>query len=373
MENSGIWKAIFKYVRDAIVVTDQTGNIRMANPAAGEMFGYPPGELLDQNIGILLAANNNDDAAFLFSEQVKKLEGQTKDGLILPLQISVSDFIYARQNLQVCTFHDLKHEKETELFLSREKSLNQVKTRLVSMASHEFRSPLSRIQLSASLIQRYFQRMDQGKIMDHLRKIKSAVDDMTDTLNDFLSIERIEAGNMQPDYRPFDVRILAEELTDEIRLQAKEGAMILHRHLGEQSVVNLDRTMLRHCIANLLSNALKYSYDTVNIELETKISNRKFTVSVRDHGIGIPPSDQPKLFEAFFRAGNTTGIPGTGLGLNIVKTYVVLMSGAISCKSREGEGTTFTMKFDLAVGKDRASRSSVPYSFTESDEHHPMA
>jgi len=345
MENPGILKAVFEFVRDAIIVTDPTGKIRMANPAAGEMFRYHPDEFLDKNIHMLLTKNQEVTNLCSFTDQATKFEGQTKDGLKFPLQILVNGFIYARQNFHVCTFHDLKSEKETEFSLSREKQLNQVKTRLVSMASHEFRSPLSRIQLSASLIQRYFQRMDQHKIMDHLKKIKMAVEDMTDTLNDFLSIERIEAGNMQPDYKPFDLLLLAEEITEQIRQQAKPGVHIIHHHSGEDSVVYLDRTMLRHCLVNLLSNALKYSNDNGSIKFETALKNNKCTIAVKDQGIGIPAKDQPHLFEAFFRACNTMGIQGTGLGLNIVKNYVGLMGGTISFTSREGKGTVFTMKF----------------------------
>jgi signal transduction histidine kinase len=191
--------------------------------------------------------------------------------------------------------------------------------------------------------------MDKDKIMDHLKKIRLAVDDMTDTLDDFLSVERIEAGNMQPDHKPFDLLILAEELTEQIRQQAKPGVHIMYRHTGEESVVSLDRTMLRHCLVNLLSNALKYSNDIGLIEFETVLTDKKCTIIVRDHGIGIPAKDQPHLFDAFFRAGNTTGIQGTGLGLNIVKNYVGLMGGTITFSSRENKGTTFTMNFDASA------------------------
>jgi len=349
MENPGILKAVFEHVRDGIVVTDQRGNIRMANPAVCGLFGYLSDELLHRNLRLLLTPDDNDPDFFSISGQSKELAGQTKAGLVFPLQISVSEFKYGKHNLYVCTFHDLKREKDAESSLLREKELNQVKTRLVSMASHEFRSPLSRIQLSAALIQRYYQRMDQDKIMDHLKKIKIAVDDMTDTMDDFLSIERIEKGNMQPDYKPFNLVVLAEELTEQMRLQAKAGMHIIHRHAGDECVVWLDRTLLRHCLVNLLSNALKYSNDGGPIEFDTAILNRTCIITVRDHGIGIPANDQPQLFAAFFRAENTAGIQGTGLGLSIVKHYVNLMGGTISFRSREGQGTAFTIKFKLSA------------------------
>lgn len=351
MENSGILKAVFEHAPDGIVVIDQAGIIRMANPALCSLFGYLPDELVRQNISALLQPEPGHPGALAFIRQSADLAGRTKAGLTFPLEISISEFKYARHSLYVCTFHDLRREKETEYSLSREKQLNHIKTRLVSTASHEFRSPLSRIQLSAALIQRYYQRMDQDKIMDHLKKIKLAVDDMTDTLDDFLSIERIEAGNMQPDYKPFDLVILAEELTEQIRQQAKPGVHIVYRHAGDDSVVFLDRTMLRHCLVNLLSNALKYSNDNGLIEFETALTDKKCTVIVRDHGIGIPAKDQPHLFEAFFRAGNTTGIQGTGLGLNIVKNYVGLMGGTITCSSRENKGTNFTLNFKASATK----------------------
>jgi len=134
-----------------------------------------------------------------------------------------------------------------------------------------------------------------------------------------------------------------------MRLQAKAGMHIIHRHAGDECVVWLDRTLLRHCLVNLLSNALKYSNDGGPIEFDTAILNRTCIITVRDHGIGIPANDQPQLFAAFFRAENTAGIQGTGLGLSIVKHYVNLMGGTISFRSREGQGTAFTIKFKLSA------------------------
>lgn len=226
------------------------------------------------------------------------------------------------------------------------------------MASHEFRSPLSQIQLSASLIERYFQQLDQDKIMAHLKKIRLAVNDMTDTLDDFLSLERIEAGVFRPELRPFDLVILAEEVCAQMQPVAG-GRELICRHSGKEHVIFSDRNLLKHCAVNLLSNAIKYSGQPGCIVLKTEVSTRGYTLSVSDKGIGIPVKEQQKLFEPFFRASNAAEVPGTGLGLHIVQNYVHQLSGEISVKSRENKGTTLSLSFPVLLPQTVTSAQPV--------------
>ena len=234
---------------------------------------------------------------------------------------------------------------ENNISLLKEKQSNETKSRFVSIASHEFRTFLTRIHLSASLIKDYHGRMDQQKIYAHLDKIRMAVGDLTAILDDFLSVERIDAAKIDPVWNDFDLNILATEVIDEMQLLTKAGQNIKFENANVISNVNLDKKLLKHCLVNLISNAIKYSGDNGCIEVTTYIQKTGCHICVKDNGIGIPQADQQRLFEAFFRANNTVNIQGTGLGLNIVKRYTELMNGNISVESKENIGTTFTLCF----------------------------
>src|SRR6185503_8624211 len=231
------------------------------------------------------------------------------------------------------------------LSLEKEKELGQLKSRFVSMASHEFRTPLSAIQLSASLVEKYAQPFDNPNIAKHVKKIKNAVGNLTTILNDFLSLEKLEAGKVEPAFESFDLVKLSEEITEEMQMVAKENQNIIYQHTGTAGNVSLDANLLKNCILNLVSNAIKYSGENTFIEFNTELTDQECIVTVKDNGIGIPDTDQKHLFEAFFRAHNTGNIPGTGLGLNIVGRYVNLMNGKIDFKSDLNKGTTFILTF----------------------------
>jgi len=236
---------------------------------------------------------------------------------------------------------------ENNISLLREKETNETKSRFVSIASHEFRTFLTRIHLSASLIKDYHGRMDQQKIYAHLDKIRMAVGDLTAILDDFLSVERIDASKIDPVWKEFDLNILSGEVINEMQSLTKPGQTIKYKTVNVSSNLNLDKKLLKHCLVNLISNAIKYSGDNGCIELTTNIQETRCQISVKDNGIGIPQADQQRLFEAFFRANNTGNIQGTGLGLNIVKRYIELMNGKISVESTENIGTTFTLTFPI--------------------------
>ena len=213
------------------------------------------------------------------------------------------------------------------------------------MASHEFRTPLSSVQLSASLIEKYLEKSDVESIKKHTGKIKGSVGHLTNILNDFLSLERLEAGKVEPNIVQFDLVKFSEDITEEMQLIAKQDQHIVYQHTGITSKVSLDPNLLKNCIINLISNAIKYSGENSFIEFSTEISSNNCTISVKDNGIGIPELEQKNLFEAFFRAHNTGNIPGTGLGLNIVKRYVNLMAGEVTCHSEQHQGTIFILTF----------------------------
>ncbi len=246
-----------------------------------------------------------------------------------------------------------KAERDIMEALEKEKQLNELKSRFVSMASHEFRTPLGAILSSTSLIEEYLHHKDatidfvREKADKHLKRIKSSIGNLTSILNDFLSLEKLEQGKVEPKPDFIDIVKFTYELIDELKPTMKKGQSIKYKHEGEKSNVFTDEQMLRNILLNLLSNARKYSGEDTMIEVCTEHAADKLTASVTDHGMGIPPEDQEHLFERFFRAKNAIHLQGTGLGLNIVKRYLDLMGGSITFKTKEGAGTTFTITLPI--------------------------
>ncbi len=239
-------------------------------------------------------------------------------------------------------------EQEIRKAWEREKELSELKSRFVSMASHEFRTPLSTILSSADLIEAYKQSEQQGKRERHTSRIKSAVVNLTNILNDFLSLSRFEEGKVQVSPVEFDITEFCNETIDEIKVLLKPGQEIHHRNNEVHATLFLDKKMLKNILFNMLSNAIKYSEPGQPIDCLLDISGEELQVTITDRGIGIPEEEQQHLFTPFFRAHNVENIQGTGLGLNIVKRYVDLMHGDIRFESRLGKGTTFYINIPLA-------------------------
>jgi signal transduction histidine kinase len=240
------------------------------------------------------------------------------------------------------TLHKRAEEK-SYLAFQKEKELNEIKSNFVSMASHEFRTPLSTILSSVSLMEFYKTTETQDKRDKHIHRIKSAVNEMVATLEEFLSLEKIEEGKVSVKNETFNIRQLAENIRSKFNAELKNNQTIEYLHTGAEHVC-LDEGFLNHILSNLLSNAIKYSPENSSILFDTSIENTTTTLRVKDSGIGISPEDQKHLFERFFRASNTGSIKGTGLGLHIVKRYVELLGGTINVKSAINEGTEFTVK-----------------------------
>lgn len=230
--------------------------------------------------------------------------------------------------------------KELQQALDKQKELNELKSRFVSMASHEFRTPLTGVLLSANLLEKYSSIGEYGKLNKHISRIKATVRDLERTVGDFLSVEKLEQGKIDVNYETFELQDYLESIIEELEDNKKDSQAINYRHIGS-SLIFLDKQLLHHVITNLLSNALKYSDKDVSILSE--ITEDSMVITVSDNGIGIPKSEQKHLFDKFFRAGNTGGIQGTGLGLAIVKRYLELVEGSIAFKSIQNKGTTFTV------------------------------
>lgn len=233
-----------------------------------------------------------------------------------------------------------RSQEELKRALSKEQELNQLKSRFVSTASHEFRTPLSTILSSASLISRYTAPGTEDKRAKHVERIKSAVQNLTGILNDFLSISKLEEGGVEHQPELLDIVHVIHNIIDEMKGITRRGQVINYQHEGNQEVI-LDPRFIKNIVINLLSNAIKYSHENAEIVIKTIFKNNNLQLTVIDSGIGIPEEEQEHLFERFFRAKNAFNLQGTGLGLNIVKRYVDLMQGQISYQSKLNVGTTF--------------------------------
>lgn len=255
--------------------------------------------------------------------------------------IDVTDQVRSQQDLEA-----LVQERTMELTnsLLREKELNELKTRFVAFASHEFRTPLSSILSSASLIEMYRDEGKQEEREKHTQRIMASVNELKNILDEFLSFMRLEKGTIDTDKTLFSLPEFFRELVDECQgmINIKKQT-VEFSHDGKETVFQ-SKKILRHILLNLLSNANKYSMENTVIRLHSSLANGRIIIAVKDQGIGIPENDQPKLFTEFFRAGNVENIQGTGLGLSIVKKYTELLNGSIDFVSKPGDGTTFSLQ-----------------------------
>jgi two-component system, LuxR family, sensor kinase FixL len=392
MKNSELLHAVVQNAIDGIISINTRGIVQSINPSACKLFGYLPEEVIGNNISMLMPQPDQlQHDHYLRRYHVthkpriigigRDVTGLRRDGSTFPMRLGVSEVKYQDETFYVGFIHDKTQQKEIEErlkdytlhleelvevrtqslnetilalesakeqisnSLESEKELNQLKSRFISMASHEFRTPLSTIQLSASLIDKYAEPAGMAEISKHVNKIKASVTGLTAILNNFLQIEKLESGKVEAHLSDFDLKELATEITEEMQLLSKPNQKISYKNLTESTAVRLDKNLIKNCIINLLTNAIKYSDENAIIEFSTEIDSKKCTISVKDNGIGIPPEDQKHLFGAFFRAHNTGNILGTGLGLHIVARHVELMNGEVTFDSNTDNGTLFTLTF----------------------------
>jgi two-component system sensor kinase FixL len=347
-------KAIIDTAVDGIITIDSRGTIETLNPAAAKLFGYHETELVGQNIKVLMPEpdkSNHDRYIGNYHRTGKgsiigkgrEVIGMKKDGSTFPFLLSISEVQLSERKIFTGIIHDISELKKVKDALKKEIELNEMKSRFVTMASHEFRTPLSAILSSVSLISKYNDPKDLEKREKHINRIKSSVANLTSILNDFLSLSRLEEGMVMNTPVDFDIAEVSQEVVEEMQAVTKERQQIRYTHEGENSAVQLDKNMVKNILINLLSNAIKYSNEGSLIRFSTVLEQQQLKIMIKDQGIGIPADEQEHLFARFFRAKNAQNIQGTGLGLNIVKKYIDLLDGEITCNSHLNEGTTFTI------------------------------
>jgi signal transduction histidine kinase len=235
-----------------------------------------------------------------------------------------------------------KRSEELTKALAAEQELGELKSRFVSMASHEFRTPLTAVLTSTALIEKYPGADQQEKRVKHLQRIRTSVNHLNDILEEFLSVGRIEEGRVVAHPVALNVMALFNDTVADVHGLRKAGQTI-NQQVECRTVVWLDPSLLRKIVVNLLSNALKYSGENSVVTLRAHCQANLLTIQVQDQGVGISKEDQEHLFGRFFRARNVTNIPGTGLGLYIIASYLELMGGTIALQSELGVGTTVTI------------------------------
>lgn len=388
---------LFKYANESILVINSNGIIVLVNPACEKLFGYSKGELLNQPIEILIpdhltTKHRQERSSYNAHPRARAmgagldLYGKQKEGSTVPLEISLSPFEsdggrfvmafildistrkkneailkHQRDKLQQLTGELENRVKErTEILekalleletsrrdlsdaLEKEKELHELKTRFVSMASHEFRTPLATILSSLSLVQKYGAYGDAENQSRHFNRIKSSVNHLLDILNDMLSLSKLDEGKEILNPENIELPGFIEQVIQELQPVAKKNQIIQHFHNGLTEVI-IDAKVIKNILFNLISNAIKFSDEGKEIQVYSSINKREVIIKVKDHGIGIPEKDQYHLFERFYRAENVTHIQGTGLGLNIVAKYVEMLNGHISFESKLNMGTTFVIR-----------------------------
>ncbi|WP_339628583.1 PAS domain S-box protein [uncultured Maribacter sp.] len=260
-----------------------------------------------------------------------------------PLKSNEESLVWA-----LMVYNNITEQKKVQVELSKalraERELNDLKSRFISMASHEFRTPLSIIQSSAILIGKQNGPDMEKRREKHVSRIHTHVKNLVVILNDFLSLSKLEEGKLFAKPQYFELIDYCKTVIDEMESTKKEGQTILLTYTSAEISVFLDPKLLSHILINLLSNALKYSEEGKEVIMEIQQANEAVVIKITDNGIGIPEKEQKSLFERFFRAENVTNISGTGLGLHIVKHYTELMDGTVGFKSKTGKGSTFTVQ-----------------------------
>ena len=383
-------EALFLYATEGIIVANDKGEITRCNPSSENLFGYEKDELLGKKIEVLVprklsekhvnhrdSYNKNPHPRSMGADI--QLYGLKKDGSEFPIQISLSPYSTAHGKFVIAFIIDItarrqaeeklknysvelekqvknrtlileeaineleKTKKNLNIALEKEKELNELKSRFVAMASHEFRTPLTTMMSSLSLVTKYGEQNDKDNQIKHVGKIKNSINNLTDILNDFLSLSKLEEGKIDNMPEELNLKAFLSEIVSEMRTMAFEKQELIEVYEGKE-VVFIDKKLLRNVMFNLISNAIKFSPSGGKIIISCFVSEKSIKITVKDSGIGISKEDQKHLFERFFRGHNATHIQGTGLGLSIVAKYAELMNGSVFIESEENKGTTFIIE-----------------------------
>jgi PAS domain S-box-containing protein len=366
-------KAILDNAGAMIIATDKKGIIKYFNREASNNLGYDENEVINKITPVLFHRKPEieekrkalvkefrvfipGDFEVLVARSGRNIHEPEqynyikKNGESFPVSLTITtvrdnkEKVIGYMGVAFDITQQMQRDKALHKLLEKEKDLSELKSRFISMASHEFRTPLSTVLSSAYLIEKYKKTAEQPQREKHLKRITSSVSMLTDILNDFLSLGKIEEGKIPVRLKTFNIAEVVKDIIDEVKSTFQKQQKIVYKHIGT-SEVELDLSLLKHIVQNLVSNASKFSPEKSLIEIKTIKKEQTLLLSVKDRGIGISGDDQKHLMERFFRGANAGNIQGTGLGLHIVSKYAELMNGTVVCNSKLEKGTEFVITF----------------------------
>ncbi|MBW4621180.1 MAG: PAS domain S-box protein [Cyanosarcina radialis HA8281-LM2] len=355
------FRSLIENASDIITLVDRAGIVRYASPSVDRILGYAPEELVGQSISDWLHPEDRDLAAEVFGNVLKspqmvlavELRWQERKGNWRVLEVIAKQFQdgtgFTGAVLNCRDLTERLKMEEMRRDLQREKELSEMKLRFFSMASHEFRTPLSVILLSAQVLENCEPEWLDAKKLRNIHRIQDAAKSLREMLDGILTLSRIEAEQTEFDPQPIDLQQFCDRLLDEIDASLADNLPIEFTYEGASQDACLDEKLLHSILLNLLNNAIKYSPSGSKVDFQVEWQPETILFTVRDKGIGIPLSDREHLFKAFHRANNVGKIEGSGLGLAIVKKSVDLHKGKIWFESTIGEGTTFFISIPVKL------------------------
>ena len=407
-QNRNIFNILFEAIPEGVVIVNENQVIIAANSSAEHMFGYNTGVLSNKNLNVLIPSkyhlnHQTHFSKFIKSKNIRKINhdlnlvGIKKNKKEFPVEIGLNPFTVNDENFILALIIDITLRKENEKkidtlnsllekkivlrtselnntirqlkelnlnykneikkrieaekniknALKKEQELNELKTKFLSMVSHEFKTPLSGILTSTMLLNKYQLSEEHVKREKHIKTIESKVHYLNNILNDFLSIERLDTSKVTYKFTTFNLSKIINEVVYNANMLLKSGQRIIIPQNSDDFILQQDEKILELILSNLIYNAVKYSPENTTVKLHIIKNGKSIIFNIIDEGIGIPANDQKFIFNRYFRAENVLNTQGTGIGLNIVQAHLENLGGSINFTSKENKGSIFTVKLPL--------------------------
>ena len=404
-EDQEIFKILLGAVSEGVIIVDEQQTILEANESAERTFGYDKGALLKQPLNTLIppeyrAGHVTHFKNFIEQRKYRQLGqglelcGVRKNGELFPVEVGLNMFTMYKKNFVMALIVDISHrktqedeiknlnieletkveqrteelknavkklkklniqldkenkkrikaEKETKKTLKNEIELSELKTKFLSLVSHEFKTPLSAILTSALLLRKYKKEEQQHKRDKHIQIISDEVHYLNTILNDFLSLEKLDKGKVNYNFSTFKLSKVVNEVVYNANMLLKGGQQIYYPEDIDGLSMYQDEKIVELSLSNVVNNAVKYSLENTVIDIDVTQNENITIFKIKDNGIGIPLKDQKNIFNRYFRAENVLLTQGTGIGLNIVKEHLERLNGKIYFESKEHEGSIFTIE-----------------------------
>ncbi|MFC4633130.1 ATP-binding protein [Dokdonia ponticola] len=371
---------LFEGVSEGIIVVNKSRQIVASNSSVRSIFGYEKeeieGAMLETLIPTKYHHNHHHHFKNFMADQDKRqmgigrdLYGLHKEGFEIAVEVGLNPFVLHGHSYIMALVTDItirkKQEEEIQNLnnyleakvkerteqlteaLKAEKELNELKTKFLSLVSHEFKTPLAGILTSATLVGKYPREDQQEKREKHLKTIQGKVKYLNNIIDDFLSIERLQSGKVKYNFTSFPISKVFDEVIYDANMYLKDGQIIKYpKNIGDLTIT-FDEKIIELTLTNLIHNAIKYSSENSTVAIKVTKEAKQLQIAIRDEGIGIPDNEQKFIFDRYFRAENALTNQGTGIGLNIVKTHLENLGGNISFSSKENVGSTFTFTIPL--------------------------